>query len=101
MRVHKGDNVIVTAGKDRGKSGKILQVMPKEGKVVVQGVNMLKRHQRPRKQGEKGQIFSKEAPLDSSNVMVVCPTCTKPTRVGSSLKGDGKTRVCKKCGATL
>lgn len=97
MKIKKNDNVIVMTGKDRGKSGKVLQVLVKDGKVVVQGANMMKRHERARKQGEKGQIVSKEVPLRASNVMVVCPRCAKPTRVGFHIEGDSKSRMCKKC----
>lgn len=101
MKVKKGDNVVITAGKDRGKSGKILQVLRKDGAVVVQSLNMRKVHMRPRKQGEKGQIISKEAPLDVSNVMLVCPKCSKPTRVGYQISKDVKSRICKKCNTTI
>jgi large subunit ribosomal protein L24 len=101
MKVKKGDNVVVTTGKDRGKSGKILQVLIKDNAVVVQSLNMRKVHMRPRKQGEKGQIISKESPLDVSNVMLICPKCSKPARVGYQVSKDSKSRVCKKCNATI
>lgn len=101
MKVKKGDNIIVMRGKDRGKSGKILQVIPGERAVVVQSVNMRKVHMRPRKQGEKGQIISKEAPLDVSNVMLICPKCSKPARIGYQVSKDSKARMCKKCNATI
>ena len=101
MKIRKDDNVVILTGKDRGKSGKILQMLPKDRKVVVQGANMMKRHQRPRRQGEKGQIVSKESPLDVSSVMVICPKCAKPTRVGYRTDGAEKERVCKKCHATI
>ncbi len=101
MRIKKNDNVMVMTGKDRGKSGKVLQVLVKDGKVVVQGAHMMKRHERARKQGEKGQIVSKEVPLHASNVMVVCPQCAKPTRIGFHIEGDNKSRMCKKCKATF
>lgn len=101
MKIKKNDNVIVVTGKDRGKSGKVLQVLVKDGKVVVQGANMMKRHERARKQGEKGQIVSKEVPLRASNVMVVCPRCAKPTRIGFYKEVNIKSRACKKCKATF
>ncbi|MBI1755364.1 50S ribosomal protein L24 [Candidatus Azambacteria bacterium] len=101
MKIRKNDNVFIMTGKDRGKSGKVLQALPKEGRVVVQGMNMAKHHQRPRKTGEKGQILSKETPLDVSKVMVVCPKCAKPTRIGFRVEGGNKSRICKKCGATI
>jgi len=101
MKIKRDDNVVVLIGKNRGKSGKVLQVLPKISKVVVQGVNMMKRHQRPRRQGEKGQILSKETPLDVSNVMVICPKCAKPARTGFRIEGESKSRVCKKCKAVI
>lgn len=101
MKVKKGDNVIVLAGKDNGKSGKIIKTIPKIEKVVVEGVNMRKRHLRPKKQGEKGQIVEISAPMHVSNVMLVCGKCGKPTRVGYSVSKDVKSRICKKCKATI
>lgn len=101
MKVKKGDNVVIMRGKDRGKSGKILQVLLKDSAVVVQSLNMRKVHMRPRKQGEKGKIISKESPLDVSNVMLICPKCSKPARVGYQVSKDSKSRVCKKCNATI
>lgn len=101
MKVKKGDNVIVLAGKDNGKSGKIIKTIPKIEKVVVEGVNMRKRHLRPKKQGEKGQIVEISAPMHVSNVMLVCGKCGKPTRVGYSVSKDVKSRICKKCKAII
>ncbi len=101
MKIKKEDNVIVLSGKDKGKSGKVLQSMPREDKVVVEGVNIRKRHVRPRKQGEKGQIIEVEAPMHVSNVMLVCSKCGKPTRVGYKLHEEGKSRICKKCNSVL
>ncbi|MEK7494032.1 MAG: 50S ribosomal protein L24 [Patescibacteria group bacterium] len=101
MKVKKGDNVVITAGKDRGKSGKVLQVLPEDRAVVVQSLNMRKVHIRPKKQGEKGQTISKELPLDISNVMIVCPRCSKPARVGYQVSKDIKSRICKKCKETI
>ena len=101
MKVKKGDNVIVLSGKDKKKSGKVLQAMPGVDRVVVEGVNMRKRHMRPRKQGEKGQIIDIEAPMHISNVMVICASCKKPTRIGKKIKKESKNRICKKCDTTL
>lgn len=84
-------------GKDRGKTGKVLVVDAKEGKVVVEGLNLIKRHVRARKQGQKGQIVSKERAVAASSVAVVCKACGKPTRIGYKLEGDAKIRICKKC----
>lgn len=101
MKIKKGDNVIILSGKDKGKDGKILQAMPRIDRVVVEGANIRKRHIRPKKQGEKGQIIEVEAPMHVSNVMLVCKKCGKSTRVGYKLNKDSKNRVCKKCEATL
>lgn len=106
MNIKKGDNVIMLSGKDRGKKGKVLFVFPNEQKVVVESLNTIKRHLRPRKEGQKGQIVSKERPVSASAVMLICPRCGKPTRVGhkvEALAGQAKSkaRVCKKCGGEI
>lgn len=99
MDIKKGDNVIVLTGKDRSKKGKVLNVA--DGRVVVEGLNMFKKHQKARKQGQKGQIISKEHPLDRSNVQIICGKCGKPTRISHQIISENKIRVCKKCGAEL
>ena len=102
MNIKKNDNVIMLSGKDRGKTGKVLFVFPSPpagGKVVVEGLNTVARHQRAKKQGQKGQIVHKERAVDASNVMLVCKSCGKPARIGKKVVGDAKVRVCKKCGA--
>ncbi len=102
ISVRKDDTVVVLSGKDRGKRGKILSVEPKDGKVVVEKINMVSRHTKPRKQGEEGGILRKEASLYASKVMRVCPKCDKPTRCAVKIHADGKkVRVCKKCGAEI
>lgn len=101
MNVKKGDTVIVLSGKDKGKQGKVLSVDPKAGKVVVEKINMVSRHQKPRKQGEEGGIIQKEAPLYACKVMAVCPKCNKATRVAHKVEGGKKVRVCKHCGAEI
>ena len=102
MNIKKDDVVVVLSGKDKGKQGKVLEVMPKERKVVVEGINMVTCHIKPRKQGEEGGILSKEAPLYACKVQRVCPKCNKPTRPAHKLLADGKkVRVCKKCGAEI
>jgi large subunit ribosomal protein L24 len=102
LSIKKDDTVVVLSGKDKGKKGKILAVMPKSGKIVVEGINMVSRHTKPRKQGEEGGILRKEAPLYACKVMRVCPKCDKPTRPAHKLLADGKkVRVCKKCGAEI
>lgn len=101
MKIKKGDNVMVMAGKDRGKTGKVLQVFPVEGKVVVEGVNATVKHAKTRKQGEKGQKIEYNGPINASNVMLVDKS-GKPTRVGYKVMDDGrKVRVMKKSGETI
>ena len=99
MNIKKGDNVIMLTGKDRGKTAKISAVLGT--KVIVEGLNTVKKHQRARKQGQKGQILTKEQAVDRSNVQLVCPKCGKPTRIGHQVIGDKRIRVCKKCNAEL
>ena len=102
MSIRKDDTVIVLSGKDKGKKGKVLTVMPKDGKVIVEKVNVISRHQKPRKQGEEGGIIKREAPIYACKVMRVCPKCDKPTPPAHKTLADGKkVRVCKKCGAEI
>jgi len=97
MKLLKGDNVVMLSGKDRGKKAKILAVFPESGKVVLEGLNMIKRHTKPRKQGQSGQIINKERAVSSGSVAIICKTCGKATRVGYSIVNDVKNRICKKC----
>ncbi len=98
MKIRRNDQVKVIAGKDRGKSGKVLRVLPKSKKAIIEGVNFIKRHARKTRQEQQGGIVQKEAPLDISNLEVVCSRCSKPTRVGITVLTDGtKSRYCKKC----
>jgi len=101
MRIKKGDTVQVLSGNDKGKTGEVLEVIPKAEKVVVKGVNVRKKHVKPRRQGEEGGIIPVECSMPISKVNVVCPKCGKVTKVGYKEEKDGKVRVCKKCGATL
>ena len=102
MSIKTDDTVIVLSGKDKGKKGKVLAVMPKDRKVIVEKVNMVSRHTKPRREGEEGGIIKKEAPIYACKVMRLCPKCNKPTRPASKLQADGKkVRVCKKCGAEI
>lgn len=101
MKIKKGDNVIVIAGKDKGRQGNVLKVFPSEGKVQVEGINIVKKHVRPRKQGEKGQVVEIPFPMQSSNVQVVCAKCKKGSRIGYTMEGDEKVRICKRCSAVL
>jgi large subunit ribosomal protein L24 len=98
MRLRANDNVLVIKGRDRGKQGRIQQVMPKDNKVLVDGVNVVMRHLRPTGRVRQGGIIQKELPMRASNVMLVCPNCNVPTRIGYRFLADGsKARVCKKC----
>ena len=101
MKVKKGDTVQVLSGNDKGKKGEVLEVIPKDSKVVVKGVNVRKKHIKPRKQGDEGGIISIECAINSSKVNVVCPKCGKSTRVEYKIEKDEKVRVCKKCGAII
>lgn len=100
MKILKDDTVQIMLGKDRGKTGKVLQVLPKDDRVVVEGVNTYKRHVRRMGQNEGG-IVDLVKPVSLSNVMVVCPNCKKTTRVGFKVEGSEKLRVCKRCGEVL
>lgn len=97
MKIKRGDLVLVITGKYRGKTGKVLKVFPKERKILVENVNLVKKHQKPRREGEKGQIIEIPAPIDISNVKLICPNCKKATRVGFKIEGEEKFRICKKC----
>lgn len=100
-RIKKNDQVTVIAGRDRGVRAKVLRVLPREGKAIVERVNMIKKHTRPNPQQQvQGGILEREAPIHLSKLMVVCPACDKPTRIGRKRQADGTSvRVCKKCGA--
>ena len=101
MNIRKDDKVVVLSGKDKGKQGKILVSDPKAAKVIVEGVNVATKHQKPRKQGEEGGIIKVETPIYAAKVQLVCPKCGKATRVGHKVTEKGKVRVCKKCGAEI
>ena len=105
MSIKKEDTVIVLSGKDKGKTGRVMSVMPKSGKVIVEGVNVVTRATRPQQnqggQMTEGGLIKKEAPIYACKVQRVCPKCGKPTRVASKMNGDKKVRVCKKCGAEI
>ncbi len=101
MTIKTGDTVLVIAGKEKGKTGKVTAVYAGEGRVLVDGINMVSKHQKPRSQQDKGGIIKKNAPIDVSNVQVVCPVCNKATRGAHAEVGGKKARVCKKCGGAL
>lgn len=101
MKIKKNDTIKISVGKDKGKSGKVLKVFPKENKILVENLNMFKKHARPKKQGEKGQIILISKPINVSNAIFVCSSCGKATRIGYKIDGKNKTRICKKCGANI
>lgn len=98
LHVKKDDLVMIIAGKDKGKSGKVLRVMPSKGRVLIENLNLIKRHTRPSRSNNEGGIIEKEAPIALSNVQLLCPGCKKPSRTGIRVLEDGsKSRFCKKC----
>lgn len=97
MKVKKGDNVLIIAGKDKGRTAKVLKSFPKEMGVLVEGINLKKKHVRPKKEGEKGQVVNIPAMITISNVKIICPKCGKATRVGYLIENKKKDRICKKC----
>ena len=103
MSIRKNDQVVVRAGKDRGKRGRVLSVLPEKNRVIVEGVNLIKRHTKPNPQKNvKGGVVEREAALHASNVQIVCPECGKPTRIGKKILDDGrKVRICRKCDGVL
>lgn len=102
MNIKKGDTVKITAGKDKGKQGKVIRSLPRDEKVVVEGLNLRTKSVRARKMGEKGQIVRFNAPINASSVMLICPKCSKPVRVGYSIQANGKkVRICRKCKSSV
>ena len=101
MKMKKGDNVIVISGKDKGKTGKVTRALPREGKVIVEGVNIKKRHKKPRKSGQKGQIVSFASPINASNAMIIDPKTGKPTRSGMKVVDGKRVRIVKRSGTPL
>lgn len=97
MRLKKGDNVIMLNGKDRLKKGKVIAVLPAGNRVIIGGLNLIKKAVRARQQGQKGQIIHKERAVSATSVALICPSCGKPTRVGYRLEGGQKARICRKC----
>ncbi len=101
MKVKKNDTVLIISGKYRGRKGKILKAFPKKDKVLIAGVNLRKKHQKPIKTGDKGEIIEIPAPIHISNVKIICPKCKKATRIGYRIEGGEKYRICKKCDKTI
>ena len=102
VHVKKDDQVVILSGKDKGKKGKVLAVSPKEGKVIIEGCNMVTKHVKPKQMGQTGGIVKAECALYASKVMLLCPKCGKPTRLAHKILSDGtKERLCKHCGETF
>lgn len=101
MKLKKGDNVKIMSGKDRGRTGVIMTAFPDSDRITIDGLNVFKKRSKPRKQGEKGQVVAVSRPMAASKVMIVCPNCKEPTRLGSRTEGNRKVRYCKKCQATV
>lgn len=101
MKIHKNDQVLIISGKDRGRKGKILDVFPQEQRVVVEGANIKKKHVRPRKSGEKGQVVETPGPISISNVKLICPKCGQAVRISHKFVENKKYRICKKCGGEI
>lgn len=98
MKIKKGDTVKIMTGKDKGKTGKVAKVIPSEEKIIVEGMNIKKKHMKPKKQGQKGHTAQISAPFYAANAMIVCSSCGKAARIGYKTEGENKIRVCKKCG---
>lgn len=101
MKIKKGDQIKVISGKDLGKRGKVLRCLPTENKAVVEGVNIIKKHRRPKRKNEKGERVILPMPISISNIQLICPKCNKPVRIGYKFLGDKKVRICKKCQSEL
>ena len=101
MKIKKGDTVQVLSGNDKGKTGEVLEIIQKTEKIIVKGINVRKKHVKPRKQGEEGGIIPVECAIHSAKVAVVCPKCNKPTRIGIEVEKDQKVRICRKCGTKI
>lgn len=101
MKIKKGDTVQIITGKDRGKSGKVLRVTAEGMRAMVEGLNVFKKHSRPRREGAKGEIVSVSRPVHISNLLLQCPRCNKGVRIGYRIEGEKKTRYCKKCKGEL
>ncbi len=101
MNIKKGDNVKMLSGKDRGKTGKVAKVSPSSARIMIEGLNIFKKHARAKRQGETGQMVQVSRSVDASNVMLICPSCKAPTRVGHRVEGKRNVRFCKKCKSTV
>ena len=97
MKIKKGDTVQIISGRDRGKSGKVMKVDAANSSILLEGLNLVKKHLRPKRQGEKGRVLSLPRPLNISKIMLLCPNCKKAVRVGYRMEGENKVRYCRKC----
>ncbi len=97
MKIKKNDQVLIISGKDKSKKGKVLEVFPLESRLIIENINLVKKHRRPRRQGEKGQVIEISKSLHISNVKLICPKCSQPARIGYKIVETGKLRICKKC----
>jgi len=101
MRIKKGDTILIIKGRDRNKSGKVLRVLPQANKILIEGLNLYKKHQRPKKEGAKGEMVVVPRPISASNAMFLCKNCNRPVKIGVKVEGGVKYRVCKKCGSKI
>ena len=101
MNIKKGDLVIIKKGKDHGKTGKIIKVFPAKNQVTVEALNLVKKIKRAKREGEKGEIILVPRPINRANVMIICPHCKKPTKIGYQTANGKKVRICKKCGSAI
>jgi len=101
MKIKKGDTIKIITGKDKGKTGKVLKVLLKKNKILIEGLNLYKKHVRPKREGEKGEIVLVPRPMDVSNIMLVCSSCNQATRIGHRFEAGKKVRICKKCGVVV
>ena len=101
MKIRKGDTVQILSGNDKGKTGEVLETIPKTSRIIIKGINIRKKHIKPKKQGEEGGIVPVECSIHSSKANVVCPKCGKATRIAMKVEDGKKVRVCKKCGAII
>ncbi len=101
MEIKKGDLVLITKGKDKGKSSKVIKVLPKENRLIIDGLNLIKKIKKPKKTGEKGEIMSVPGPISRANVKIICPNCKKPTRISHLFENKKKYRQCKICKAKI
>jgi len=101
MKIKRGDTVLMITGKDKGRKGKVTKALPRENKIIVEGLNIVKKHVKPKREGEKGKIVEVSRPVDVSNAKLICPKCKNPTRVGYKIVNKKKYRLCKKCNETF